>query len=164
VSDALTAGGYGEGTTEHAAANERQSGKHPKRGRPEDQRPHLFNLASLGISSRLTTAAVMTFTLCIVGPTAHRCAQRPSKVHQRVTEVYVGLPVSDLDDCIRWACAQNERRLFGWTARAIGSGRPTSGRWRLTRADPISRRRVCSPSRSSAAPGDWGRAMLAAPP
>ena len=89
MSGALAPGAYREGTAEHAAADERQPGKHPKRGRPEDQRPHLFNLASLGISSRLTTAAVMTFTLCIVGPAADSCAQRPSNVYQCVTEVSV---------------------------------------------------------------------------
>jgi len=123
VSGAVTAGADSEGTTERAAADERQPGKHPKRGWPEDQRPHLFNLASLGFSSRLTTAAVMTFTLCIVGPASDSCAQRPSKVHQSVTEVNAGLPVSDPDDRFRWASAQTERRYAVGQARdAWGEG------------------------------------------
>ena len=113
MSGALTTGADSEGATDHAAADERQPGEHPKRGRPEDQRPHLFNLVSLGLSSRLTTAAVMTFTLCIVVPATDSCAQRPSKVHQCVTEVHGGRPVGDPDDRVRWACAQNESRLCG---------------------------------------------------
>jgi len=81
----LAARADGECTADHAAADERQPGKHAKRGWSEDQRPHRFNLVSLGRSGRLTTVAVMPFTLCMVCPAAHRCAQRPSPVHQFVT-------------------------------------------------------------------------------
>jgi hypothetical protein len=68
------AGADGERTTHQAARDEHETGKHSERCWPDDQRPHRYNLTSLGSLGRLIAAAAMTLTLCIVGQASHRCA------------------------------------------------------------------------------------------
>lgn len=65
---------HGERFAEHAEAREAEHRKRAKCGWPEDQRPHLCNLASVGFGEA-KNLPLMFLTLCVPRLEALACAQ-----------------------------------------------------------------------------------------